>query len=722
MAWLLKLLERWGGSYFFLAASKRAAEAGDALALQTLAQDALQHEDLEEAGRLIERALATEPNNASLWVTKAAILRRREDFPAARAALEQALLLAPGNARALTNLAEIDLLHGDAAAALEKLEAALAVEPHLMPALVNRIAALSEVGRHEEARAAGERLLKRNPANPELLLNTANALLQLGHNRRAVELLHAALRHKPDFPEAKYLLAALVGDMYALEPALQYLEKRLAREGESLSLLNTLASGHLAAGNLARAHALAQRILSREPGHLNALMVLAGCSSSSGHAEIADRLYGDLCRRAGDRSALASTWLFEGNYLPRLSPVELFARHREWAQHQENSQAATICSPRRHNGPLRVGYVSGDLCRHPVGYLLLQIILLHDHSVCRPVAFSTTLREDDMTRALKDAFHAWHDVYDLEDDALLELVRKEEIDILVDLSGHTAHHRLNIFARRAAPVQVTWIGYFHSTGLTNIDYLLTDPHTSPPHCAQHFSEVPIYLGNTRFCFFPPVYAPPVAPAPAAAGRPFTFGCFNRLDKINEEVIEVWSEILRRAPHTRLWLKASALKDAWVRADLTERFRAKGVTAERLVLSGGSSHNDMLREFAMVDLCLDPFPFTGGATSLESFWMGVPTLTLPGATLVSRQTHAMNVNLGIDERFSATSARDYIERAVAFSLNNQPLIELRPVLRERMVKSPLCDGKTFTRRLERFYRSAHEAALKGRKLPAYFTIE
>ena len=206
------------------------------------------------------------------------------------------------------------------------------------------------------------------------------------------------------------------------------------------------------------------------------------------------------------------------------------------------------------------------------------------------------------------------------------------------------------------------------------------------------------------------------------GLPFTFGCFNRLGKINDEVIEVWAEILHRASPARLWLKAGAIKDPWVRTDLIERFRAIGVPAERLHLSAGSSHGEMLDEFAMIDLCLDPFPFTGGATSLEAFWMGVPTLTVPGATMVSRQTHAMNVNLGLDELFSANGARDYIERAVAFAREPGPLIALRPYLRERMAQSPLCDGPAFTRQLENYYQAAFEAALRGEKLPAYHKID
>lgn len=714
------LLRRWGGEYFALAQARRLAAKGDATALQRLAQDALSRDDFAAAERSIEQAIASQSGDASLWVTRAAIARRREDFPAARAALAEALRLSPHHAPALTNLAEIELLHGRAEEALRLLDAALRRAPKLLPAHVNRIAALSETGRHEDARALGEKLLARHPDHPELLLNTANALLQLGRGREAIRLLRQALRCRPVFPEAEFLLASLLGDDLALRGAIDYLEKRLAREGDKLSLLATLANAHQAAGHLGRAAELARRLLAREPQHLGARMVLAGAASSSGHAPACDRLYRELFEQFGNLPGLASNWLFEGNYLLHLSPEELFARHRRWAR-MFNEAPATLV-PRRHDGPLRVGYVSGDFCRHPVGHLVLAIIQKHDRQAVEPIAFSTTLREDELTRELKSAFAGWHEVFVTSDDELLARIREEKIDILVDLSGHTAFHCLRVFARRAAPVQVTWIGYFHSTGLENIDYLLTDPATSPAELGQHFSETPIHLGSTRFCYFPPPYSPPVASPPVLRGHPFTFGCFNRLAKLGDDVIAAWAEILHRAPHSRLWLKAGALVDAWVRHDLAERFRACGIADHRLVLSAGSGHSAMLEEFEMIDLCLDPFPFTGGATSLEAFWMGVPTLTVPGATMVSRQTHAMNVNLGLAERFSSSGVRDYIDRAVALANDPRPLSPLRAQLRERMAQSPLCDGETFTRRLERFFRLAHEAALAGKKLPAYFHVQ
>ncbi len=612
-------------------------------------------------------------------------------------------------------------MEGKAADALALLDQALARDPDLLPAAINRVAALSETGRAEEARALGETLLQSHPDQPELLLNTANALLQLARGREAARLLKKALAVKPDFPAARYLLAMLVGDEHELSAVIDYMEARLAREGEQRGLLVALANAHQAAGHLAAAGHYAARLKVLEPDHPAARLTLASIASNSGHTDFLDAFYGELFATApAQMFGLASNWLFKGNYLPQLAPEALFACQRRYAERYE--PALIVREAHHHPPPLKFGYLSGDLCRHPVGELLAAIIARHDRSAITPIAFSTTLREDELTLALKRHFAAWHEVFDLDDEALVALLAKEGIDILVDLAGHTAFHGLPVFARRAAPVQVTWIGYFHSTGLANIDYLLTDPYTSPPELGQHFSETPILLGPTRFCFTPPPYAPPVAPAPTQRGLPFTFGSFNRLAKINDEALDVWSEILHRAPHARLWLKAGSLRDAWVRADLRARFAARGIAAERLILSPAGAHRLMLEEFAMVDLCLDPFPFTGGATSLEAFWIGTPTLTVPGATMVSRQTHAMLVNLGLDHLFSASGARDYIERAVAFAHQPQQLWPIRAQLRQRMVESPLCDAPTFTRRLEHFYCCAYAAATAGTRLPPYWVAD
>lgn len=751
LRWLFRLVRPFGGDVFEAALETQRAAAGDAAARQALAKRALEAGFDEEARAHAEAVLALNPEPtvaARAHVTLAAIARRRDDLALAQTHLEAALARDPSSREARTNCAELLLQRGQAQAALALLDAVLAEDPDFLPAAINRLAAWVELGAYARARDEGERLKKRYPDSPELLLNLANAYVQLAEGRKAVRLAKAALARAPTLPEAKIFLAALVGDLVELRAVVDHLERTLALRGPSTERLALLAGAHQAAGNLTRAAALAQELLAQAPTHLGARLTLAAVRSNSGHVEESDPLYAALSAESGHLWGMASNWCFEGNYLPTITAEALFARHRAWAERfaapaadsaaGPSAEASSLPAPNqsgqaseRHarwgralsgqpqgGRPLRVGFFSGDLCQHPVGALLADVVPRLGRYGVEPLAFSTTLREDDLTRHLKPHFAAWHEIYDLEDEPLVARARAAALDVAVDLSGHTAFHRLPAFAKRLAPVQVTWLGYFHSTGVAAIDYLLTDPETSPEALQQHFAETPIYLGESRFAFFPPPYAPPVAVAPSARGLAFTFGCFNRLNKMNREVVAVWAEILRQAPGTRLWLKAGALRDRGVVADVRARFAAEGVDPARLVLSPGGAHAEMLAEFAMVDLALDPFPFTGGATTFEGLWMGVPCLTLPGLTMVSRQTHAMNAVLGLAGDFSAISARDYIARAVAFARAPQPLWGLRGTLRDRVRGSVLCDGEAMAARFAAFAHAAVAAAARGDKLPPY----
>ncbi|GAB6050292.1 hypothetical protein JCM16106_11380 [Hydrogenophilus islandicus] len=729
---LWRLFRRFGGFAFEQAAWSRAAAQGDAAAMQQLAKAALDAGDSDEATRWAEAALEAEPPAevaARAHVTLAAVARLRDDFAAAEEHLNAALACDPASPAARTNLAELMLQRGEGERALALLDAVLADTPDFFPAAVNRIAALVEVGAYARARQEGERLRRRHPDSPELLLNLASAYLQLAEGRKAVQLAKRARALKPTMAEAQIFLAVLLGDMVELRGLVDHLEREMALKGATIERLSLLASAHQAAGNLTRARELALELLARSPGHLGARMTLAAVRSNAGHVEESDRFYAALFEEAGHLWGMASTWCFEGNYLPDLTVDALFARHTAWAERyggdagagEEQHAREPILAAQAEltaKRPLRIGLFSGDLCQHPVGALLADVVPRLPRYGVEVVAFSTTLREDDLTRFLREQVAAWHEVHDLDDDALVALAANERLAVAVDLAGHTAFHRLKAFTRRLAPVQVTWLGYFHSTGIAAIDYLLTDPGTSPEALGQRFAETPIYLGESRFAFMPPPYAPPVAPAPSRRGLPFTFGSFNRLNKMNREVVAVWAEILRQAPGSRLWLKAGALRDRGVQTDVADRFAAQGVGRERLVFSPGGPHGEMLAEFAMVDLALDPFPFTGGATTFEGLWMGVPCLTLPGATMVSRQTHAMNRLLGLESLLSAASIRDYIARAVAFASNPEPLWFLRERLRQEVAASPLVDGEAMARRFAAFLRAAVAAAVRGERLPPY----
>jgi predicted O-linked N-acetylglucosamine transferase (SPINDLY family) len=350
--------------------------------------------------------------------------------------------------------------------------------------------------------------------------------------------------------------------------------------------------------------------------------------------------------------------------------------------------------------------VSGDLYDHPVGFFFESVLAaLRARTPARLelTVYANGLNDDATTRRIRAAAHAWRVVAGLSDEHLVQVIRDDGIDVLVDLSGHTGRNRLPAFAWKPAPVQATWLGYFATTGVAAIDYLIADPWAVPEGADDEFTESVWRLPETRMCFTPPADAPDVADLPARAGNPLTFGCFSHLTKVNDDVLALWARVLVAVPGSRLFLKAPQLAADTVHDALLARFQAHGIGAERLILEGPSRRADYLAAYEDVDLMLDTFPYPGGTTTAEALWMGVPVLTLAGDTFLSRQGRSLLTNAGLPE-WVANDADDFVARAVARAADLDGLADLRRGLRQRLQASPLFDAPRF---------AAHfEAALRG----------
>jgi protein O-GlcNAc transferase len=558
------------------------------------------------------------------------------------------------------------------------------------------------------------------PERPEALLNLGNVLVHTGKVRQGVKYYQQALELQPDYVEAHFNLATLLGSREELAGAIGYLERQIKERGESIQFLGFLASAHFANGDLSKAEDLSRRILQRQPDNIMALVTLGSCLSTGGNASAALHLYEKLIQLDSNQPTMYSNVLFEHHNLPDLGREAVFQRHLEWARRFEQPLRSPDDFAARNRDPerkLRIGYVSGDFIGHPVGFLLQEILRHHDASQFEIHCFSMVIRAQEVLPELRAAADHWEDIFLLSDEEVVALIRKAEIDILVDLSGHTAYHRLLVFARRPAPIQVEWIGYFHSTGMAAIDYFITDPHTTPPGSGQCFTETPVYLPHTRFCYGPPDYTPEPGPAPCLNTGRITFGSFNRLPKLSDAVVAAWSRILCAVPGSRLVIKSAALSDALVRDRLTRRFTAYGIDPGRLDLRDRSAHVKMFSEYADIDIALDTFPFNGGMTTLEALWMGVPVVTIAGDTVVSRQSVSALANIGLADELAYPDVDAYINGAVALANNLARLLELREQLRPAMAASPLRQAEQFTRDLERLYRSMWQAWCAGRCLPS-----
>jgi predicted O-linked N-acetylglucosamine transferase (SPINDLY family) len=355
---------------------------------------------------------------------------------------------------------------------------------------------------------------------------------------------------------------------------------------------------------------------------------------------------------------------------------------------------------------LRVGLLSGDLRSHPVGFFvesILAALAANASGQLQLMVYSTNFLTDGVTERIKATCHGWRCVAGLTDRSLAQLIRDDGIDILIDLSGHTAYNRLPMFAWKPAPVQVSWLGYFATTGVAAMDYLIADPWTLPQSEESNFTEKIWRMPETRLCFTAPDVDTQVAASPALANGYITFGCFNNLAKMNDAVVALWARILVAMPDSRLLLKAKQLGEASVRARTFERFAAQGIAADRLVPDSYSAREHYLKAYRQIDIALDPFPFTGGTTTAEALWMGVPVLSLTGESFIARQGIGLLMNAGLPD-WIAADADDYVARAVRHASDVQRLATLRSGLRQQVLHSPIFDAPRFARHFE--------AALRG----------
>lgn len=691
--------------------------------LMQLARRRLQADRAEEAAELARQATQRQPLDARAWNLYGAACRRAARMEDAGTAYRRALELDPAYEDARCNLGEWHLMRGQPDEALRCFDAVLAANPRHYQAHTNRIAALLEAMRIKEAQQAAADALKLYPDSPPLLVNLGNVYCQTGKGREAANAYRKALEIDPGCDEAALSFAALTGATDALDRSDAFLRRQIAVRGETTDLLGRLALTLMGQKRYHEAREVCDRILERQPRQVVALVTTGNVLSTLGDSTGAIRHYEQAVEAQPELSSIYSNVLFEANYLGEWSREEIFARHREWARRYEAPLLTAAEGLRRGASfdrgiepqRLKVGYVSADFVAHPVGFLLRDVLRNHDRMRVEVFCYSQVTVPDDVTAELRGQAEHWRETFFEEDDALAQRIADDGIHVLVDLSGHTAGNRLKAFALRPAPVQATWIGYFHSTGLRSIDYFITDPVSTPPGSGQLFSETPAYLPDCRWCYSPPDYAPAVAAPPSAARGHVTFGSFNRLSKITDRVIACWAAILRRLPEARLVLKTYGLHEAETARALLDRFAAAGVDAIRVELRGTSAHPEMLRQYGDVDIALDPFPFNGGMTTLESLWMGVPVIALAGDAVVSRQTAAVLSAVGLAE-LAYDSVAAYVEGAVVLARDGERLGMLRRGMRGRLLRSPLIRADQFVANLELLYRRMWEAYCTQTVLP------
>ncbi len=601
-------------------------------------------------------------------------------------------------------------------------------------ALTAQVEALINTQRHAEAQPLAVRLVQLEPQRATGWTFLGAALRGLGQNlpalrplARAIELdggdalarhelglalsaagrygeaeasLLAAHQIEPGNANVLHSLGLLAMDTHRIAEAETRLREALKLAPKAAGLHNSLGALFERIGRLAEANACFRAALQIAPDFPNAVNNLAMNLLRIGEFDEAEQLFRRLLDDRPDFLVAHSNLLLALSYSARHSVQDGLTQARRYGElvAARAPRPFTAWAAQRSSGKLRVGVVSGDIEEHPVGFFLEGLLSQLDPRRLELLAYPTQSSADELTARLRPRFAEWRPLVGLNDEAAARLIHSDGVDVLIDLSGHTAHNRLPVFAFKPAPVQVTWLGYFATTGVAAIDYLLADAVSVPPEHQDHFTEKIWYLPDTRLCFTPPRDAPDVTPLPALANGFVTFGSFQHLAKLNDDVLALWGQVMAALPRSRLRVQSKRLVDAGVRELLLKRLQQAGVAAERVTLHGPVLRREFQAAHAEVDLVLDSFPFPGGTTTCEALWMGVPTLTLAGDRLISRQGASLLTAAGLPSWIAHTPVQ-FVDKAVAFASDIPALATLRARLRAQVLDSPLFDAARFARHFE-----------------------
>ena len=650
MKWLARLFADTSTSPFRIDdRTPRAESSPDALAQRSLAVSHIQQGNqllgqsrLDEAIGQYRAAARADSSCADAFINLGFALSERGATDEATSTLQTAIALAPESEDARYLLGCALLAKGWTANAVTALRKAIELQPSLLPAYRELGKALHLTGRHADA----------------------------------IAILRSGLAIDDTFADCHFFIGNIHLHEMRFEDAMASYRRALELNPESAAIHNNIAQVLLNLCDFEGAAAAARMARRLDPAmtvaHSNLLMSL------SFDGRVSPKEYLDEARLFG-----------------HLIPVD-------WTFSEGSGDVETLHE--MHPGVARVGFVSADLHSHPVGYFLEEVLAHWNRAGgVELFAYNNGSSNDELTARLKKHFVKWREVARVDDPTLAELIRTDGIDVLVDLSGHTAGNRLQVFARRVAPVQATWLGYWASTGLQTMDFVLADRISVPIENHGHFSEAVYYLPHTRLCFSPPTgpNVPDISPTPALNSGYLTFGSFQRLTKLNDDVLGLWAEVLDALPTARLRVQSPQLKDEYVRQAFGVRLENAGIDLARVRLLAGVSRTAYLQAHAEVDVLLDTFPHSGGTTTCESLWMGVPTVTLAGETMLARQGASLLENAGL-ANWIAKTRRDYVAVAVGAASDIVALGRLREQMRAQVFRSPIFDARGFASNLEQCF--------------------
>lgn len=657
-----------------------------------------------EGVALIQRAMQANAAEPMYPFNLGNVLMDLGRFGEAVACYRQAVALQPDSLDALQGLAAALRANGQSSEAARSEQKMIALRGQLASRLLHQGNVFFEQKQYEQAALCFRQMLHLRPDFAEGHFNLATVLQVMGQLDEAVAAYRQAIALKPAYAAAHCNLGRALKRQGKLGDAADSFRRALALDGKLFEAHNNLGNTLFLQGRLDESVRSYRKALALQPGAVDTVIDMATALTNLGQVDEAIALYRRVLATDSPRCAeIHSTLLFTLLLHLGSSAEAVFDEHLRFAQRFEAPLKANWmphANTREPQRRLKVGYLSGDLCGHAVWYFIAPVMAHHDHKAFEIYAYYNNTYRDGYTDQIAVNVDHWFTCAGLSDDELAARVRADGIDILVDLSGHTTHHRLLTMARKPAPVQATWIGYPGSTGLSAIDYRITDLWQDPPGQAERMhSEKLVWLpGGMAFVSEP--LAPAVNDLPALKQGFLTLACLNNLTKVNDAVIALWSRILHALPSARLML--GNVVEGPVKRRIFDVFTRHAVPVERLILQPRVSLLDYLGLHHQIDLALDPFPYNGGTTTMHSLWMGVPVVTLAGDHAVARLSAAHLSRVGLPQ-FIAHSEEDYIQCVLRAAQDLPALNDIRRDLRQRMTTGA-CDPALITAQLERAYRS------------------
>lgn len=654
----------------------------------------------KEAIKHYEKALTADADNASIHLNLGAAYKALNELTLAEQHYLTAIRCNPAHVGAHNNL-------GIVLKALERNEEAeqaylqaIALDDSYLAAYKNLGLLYKETGQVQAAENCYIKALSLEPPTAETLNNMGVVMMNQGRYAEAEEAIRKALALAPKLGDAWNNLGLILQAKMASVDAEQAFETALKYQPNDVKTLTNFSVTLKILGKLTQAEACLKKAISKDPNYADAYLNIGNVYLDQGMIAQAIEATQQVLRLAPQHVGAHDNLMFAMTYSQAYSTQQKLDVAHAYGQlvadkvHTPYTEWQTDVGAKR----LRIGIVSGDLRQHPVAYFLKALVEHVDANQFELYAYSTDGREDTTTATLKPYFAQWRSLAGHHDQAAAEIIHADGVHILLDLSGHTGGNKLPIFAWKPAPIQAGWLGYWATTGVEAIDYVIADPVGVPPAHQMQFTETVAYLPETRLCFTPPDNAPEVAPLPVLSNGHITFGCYQNMTKVSDEVLRTWAAVMQALPTATLRWQSKSFADVSVIRALQARLTTCGIAPDRVTLIGKVQRDAYLAGYAEVDMVLDSFPFTGGTTTCEALWMGVPTLTMAGDTLIARQGASLMTAADLAD-WVVDTPEQYIEQAVLFAQDTAALADLRANLRAQVYISALMDGARFARNME-----------------------